>query len=297
MKQKKHVPLLYIGPQLLFFLVFLVVPFFYGFYISFTNYNLGNTMDFIGLTNYTRIFNPESFRFEQFWGAIKNTLIFMAITVPLIVAIPLVFAQLLSNFTRNRTLFQSLIYIPSLFSVTSSLLVWIWMFNNESGVINFYLEQWFGVSIPWLTTNPYTWTSMVIATIWWTVGGNLIIFSAGIQEISTELYEAADIDGANKFYQFLYVTIPGLKNQLTYAVVMTILASANVFGQPLLMTGGGPGDSTRSISMLIREVAFEGTVPRAGQASAMSMTFGMIIIVISFAALYFMNRSKRSNHA
>ncbi len=292
MKQNRLVPLLYIGPHLVFFTVFLVLPFLFGLFISFTNFNLGTKMDFVGLANYARLFDFENFRSVQFWTAIKNTLFFVVLSVPLLIAIPLVIAQLLSNITRHRTLFQSLIYIPSLFSVTSSLLVWVWMFNNESGIINYYLELWFGFTIPWLTTNPYTWASMVIATIWWTIGGNLIIYSAGIQEISTELYEAADIDGANKFRKFLYVTIPGLKNQLTFTVVMTILASANVFGQPLLMTGGGPGDSTRSISMLIREVAFMGTVPKAGQASAMSLLFGAMIIAISFTVMIFMNRNK-----
>lgn len=288
--RKKLIPLIYIGPHLFFFFLFFVFPFVFGFFMSFTNYSHKPNFSFIGFSNFQNLFDFSNIYAVQFWGAIRNTFTFIIISVPLLIIIPLFLAHLLNNIKRFRVIFQSLLYMPSLFSVTSALIVWTWMFNGESGIVNYLLSLFGGSNVAWLTTQPWVWIAMIVATIWWTIGGNMIIFLAGMQEISQELYEAAALDGAGSFRKFLTVTVPGLKNQMIYALLMTIIASANVFGQPHVMTGGGPGDSTKTISMLIREVGFTGTIPKAGQASAMSVVFGLMIIIVSFTAMLIMNK-------
>lgn len=293
--RKKLIPLIYIGPHLLLFLLFFVLPFIFGIFMSFTNYSHKTNFSFIGLSNFKNLFDFTNIYARQFWMAIRNTFIFIIFSVPLLIIIPLFFAHLLHNIKRCRVIFQSILYVPSLFSVTSALIVWTWMFNGESGIVNYFLSMFGASNIAWLTTQPWVWIAMIVATVWWTIGGNMIIFLAGMQEVSQELYEAAELDGAGSFRKFVTVTLPGLKNQMVYALLMTIIASANVFGQPHVMTGGGPGDSTKTISMLIREVGFTGTIPKAGQASAMSVVFGLMIILVSFTAMWLMNKQSKES--
>lgn len=294
MKQKKYIPWLYILPYFISFMIFFVIPFLYGIVMSFTNYDFSSNVKFIGMKNYINLFTPSNIYFQQFWNAIKNTFIFIVLTVPALILIPLIIAQLLHSNKKFTGFFQSIFYMPTLFSVTSAMLVWTWLMNNETGILNFYLNKAFGVKLPWLTTTKWGWIAMVIATVWWTMGTNMIIFSAGIEDVPKDLYEAAEVDGASAFRKFISITIPSLKNQLVYTVLMTIIASSNVFGQPYIMTGGGPGRATQSISMLIRDVAFTGTIPRAGQSAAMSVIFGLLVIVVSFIAMIFLNKSMKT---
>jgi multiple sugar transport system permease protein len=295
MKTDKRTPWLYILPYLFFFSIFFIIPFFYGVAISFTNFSFSDETKFIALKNYINIFSSESIYSGRFWSAIKNTFIFIVLSVPCLIIVPLILAQMLHKCKKWGGFFQSIFYMPTLFSVTSAMLVWTWLMNNETGIVNYYLDMLFHFKIQWLTTTWGAWTAIVIATVWWTMGSNLIIFTAGINQISKEQYEAADIDGANEIAKFFAITIPGLKHQLIYAVLMTIIASSNLFGQPDIMTKGGPGYETYSITMLIREVAFTGTVPRAGQAAAMSIVFGLMIIAVSFLAAKYINKAINEN--
>lgn len=292
-KDHKKEHLIYILPQVIFFLIFFLLPLIFGVFMSLTNYNLSSLPEFIGFSNFKRLFDSESIYSSQFWNALKNTFIFVILSVPMLIVVPLVIAQMLNKVKKFQALLQSAFYIPTLFSVTSALLVWTWLLNNESGLVNYVLKKQLNMTIPWLTNLPWVWVSMIIATLWWTIGNNLLVYLAAMQDISTELYEASSLDGAGRFAQFFHITIPGIKNQLIYTTVMTIIASANVFGQPNLMTGGGPGDATKVMSMLIREVAFTGTIPRAGLASAMSVVFGLLLIVFSFVAMYYTDKMIR----
>lgn len=287
-QKKSH--LIYILPQVLLFTIFFLMPLLFGIIMAFTDYNLSGLPTFVGFKNFLRLFSDSSVYAPKFWETLKNTFYFVILTVPLLIIVPLILAQLVNQVKKFQGVFQSIFYIPTLFSVTSALLVWTWLLNNESGFVNYILIKYIGKSIPWLTNLPWVWVSMIIATLWWTVGNNFLVYLASLQEVPQQLYEAASLDGASSFQKFIHVTIPGIKNQLIYTAVMTIIASANVFGQPNLMTGGGPGESTKVMSMLIRDVAFTGTIPRAGLASAMSVVFGLLLIVFSFVAMYYTDK-------
>ena len=140
--------------------------------------------------------------------------------------------------------------------------------------------------IPFTTATPWVWVALVVPTIWWTAGYNMVIFLAGLQDISAELYEAAELDGANAWQRFRHVTLPGLRPVMVFVLTITILASANVFGQPYLITQGQPGEETRSAIMQIGEEGLRQF--NMGSASAMSTVLTVALLAVSLLSLSFL---------
>ena len=168
-------------------------------------------------------------------------------------------------------------------SVSSVGVLWVWFLNPTFGLINYY----FGIlGLPeqhWLTQGGWAMVAVVITTVWWTSGWNLILFLAGLQEISESLYEAAKLDGANSWALFRYITLPGLRPTMLFVGVTTIIGSFRVFGQVLVMTNGGPFDSTRTLVQHIYETGFRNF--RMGSASAIA--WALFLIVMIFTLLQF----------
>jgi multiple sugar transport system permease protein len=199
------------------------------------------------------------------------------------VAIPLSLAILVSDAIPGRALFRSAFTTPLMISVSSVGVLWVWFLNPTFGLINYYFGL---VGLPgqnWLTQNIWAMVAVVITTVWWTSGWNLVLFLAGLQEISESLYEAAKLDGANSWALFRYITIPGLRPTLLFVGVTTIIGSFRVFGQVLVMTGGGPFDSTRTLVQHIYETGFRNF--RMGSASAIA--WALFLIVMIFILLQF----------
>jgi len=203
--------------------------------------------------------------------------------VPLAIIIPLILAVALYSKPVGHKFFQAIFYAPSLLSIASVILAWQFMFHRTMGPIN----NIFNIKINWFGEQPYTWAAIIIVTIWWGVGGNLIIYLAAISSISKELYEAAQVDGANGWKQFIHITIPGILNPLAYTIVLTTIAQFNIFGQPLMLTGGGPRNSTRVLLMYIREHGFGTGGSIAGIASAMAIVLGVCIMTVSIVQFAF----------
>jgi multiple sugar transport system permease protein len=291
--KKKLTPYLFIFPHLIFFTVFLILPSFYGVYISFHDWNFFDEPTFVGFQNYADLLlNEESLWYPYFWDAFKHTLMFVLFSVPFLIFIPLMIAIAVDAKPAGTNFFRALFYAPSLFSVATVVLIWVWLLDTNAGLVNYYVNQFGGDNIPWLTGQPWAWVSLVIITVWWTMGYNMILFLAGLQDVPQHLYEAAKIDGANVLQRFIHVTLPGLKGPMLFVVVMTTIASFNVFGQPHIATRGGPGDDTKVLMMYIREVAFTGGEPRAGVASAMSILLGMVMVVISVIQFKLLNKNE-----
>jgi multiple sugar transport system permease protein len=296
--KKKTAPYLFITPHLLFFTVFLILPSLYGVYISFHEWNFFDEPTFVGLQNYADILlNEDSLWYPYFWDAFKHTIMFVVFSVPLLILIPLLIAIAVDAKPVGTNFFRALFYAPSLFSVATVVLIWVWLLDTNAGLVNYYVKQFGGENIPWLTGQPWVWLSLVIITVWWTMGYNMILFLAGLQDVPQHLYEAAKIDGANVFQRFIHVTLPGLKGPMLFVVVMTTIASFNIFGQPHIATRGGPGDDTKVLMMYIREVAFTGGDPKAGMASAMSLIMALFMIVISVIQFKLMNKDNESKKA
>ncbi len=141
---------------------------------------------------------------------------------------------------------------------------------------------------PWTGTQPYAWLALVAVTVWWTIGGNMIIYQAALNGISKDFYEAADIDGATAFQKFFKITLPAIRGQILYTVVMTTIAQFNVYGQPLMLTAGGPNNSTRVLLMYIQQNAFGSGQSIAGIASAMAVILGVCIMAVSAVQFKFL---------
>lgn len=264
----------------------IITPQSYGIYISLHDWNYLTEPVFVGLENYQRLlWMPESIEFQEFWNAFGNTLFFVVLTVPLLIVIPLMLALGVNVDVRGRNWFRSIFFIPTMFSVATIVLIWVWILDTNAGVVNFYLDQ----AIPWLSDTPWVWISLVLITVWWTAGTNMILFLAGLQDIPDHLYEAAWIDGANAWQRFVHVTLPGLAGPFTFITIMTTVASFNVFGQPHMATRGGPGTETEVLMILIRKTAFSDF--QMGSASAMALIMAVVLLVISYMQFRFHTRT------
>ncbi|MDQ0415080.1 carbohydrate ABC transporter permease [Mesobacillus stamsii] len=281
-------PILFVGPHLLLFLIFFLAPSIFGIYISFTKWNLFTSPEFVGMDNFrTILFDENSSFYDQFYTGMKNTFIFVLISVPFSIIVPLLIATALSVKPRLNRLFQSLFYLPSLFAISAVMIVWNFLLSVTYGP----LENYFGISTNMLDNQPYAWISLVLVTIWWTIGGNMVIYLAALNGVPKDLIEAAELDGAGIFNKFFRVTLPSIKYQILFTTVMTTIAQFNVYGQPLMLTGGGPNNSTEVLLMYIQRNAFGSGMSIAGISSAMAVMLGICIMIVS-AIQFFLLRDR-----
>jgi len=284
-------PYLFLAPFLLLFLTFVVVPAVYGVWISLHNWDfLLPGKPFVGLENYTALFDPEAVQFEPFWNGMRATAIFTVASVPFLILIPLGLAVMLNRRFPGRTFFRATFFAPYVLGVAVIGLMWGYLLDPSFGAVNGLLNMVGLPSVNWVTEQPWAWVSLVGVTIWWTIGFNAIIYLAGLGDISAELYEAADLDGASKWQQFRFVTLPGLRPVMVFVITTTILASANMFGQSYLITHGGPGDSTRTAIMEITERGLGQY--RMGEAAAMSYVLAVVLGIIAILNFYLLREKK-----
>jgi multiple sugar transport system permease protein len=280
-------PYLFILPHLIFFAIFVGYPFFNGLYISFHEFDYlrPEATRFVGLQNYIELFRAGSVKFNEFWNSVGNTVEFVFYSVPFLVVVPLGLALLLNTNTPGRNIFRAIYFAPWVLSVAVISLIWWWIFQGQGGLLNYYLAQ-LGIRGPsWLATLPWAWITIVVATVWWTVGFNMIILLAALQDIPDYLYEAAAIDGATSWQAFVRITLPLLRPVLLFIIITTIIASFNLFGQPLIMTRGAPaqpsgGGATEPVMLRIFTEGF--VRPFQGSAAAMSFSIALIMIVFSY---------------
>jgi len=215
-----------------------------------------------------------------FWSSFGNTLEFVVLSTPLIVAVGLAMALALNGRGRSMGLFRTAFFASYVFSVSVLTLIWGYLLQPQRGILAAFLSS-FGVEpIPWLTDPSLAMPAIVMATLWWTVGFNMVLFLAGLQDIDPTLYEAAEIDGAGRLMQFRHITLPGLRRTTLMVIVLQIIASFQIFGQVYIMTRGGPGGSTRVLIQHIYESGFRDF--ELGYASAMSLFLFVIMFVVSF---------------
>lgn len=272
---------LFVVPYLVMFLAFMLIPLVYGVYISFHKWGLlDSEHPFIGIQNYINLFNPDAYIHSVFLNGLWNTIQFVIYSVPLLVIIGLALALLVNSLPdKIRGLFRTVYFIPYAISVSVISVIWLWLLATNAGLINSFLTKLGFDAIPWLTSLPYAWISIVLATVWWTIGFNMIILINALNEVPGDLYEAGDIDGASAWQKLIHITLPSIRPVMLFVVITSTIASFNVYGQPLLMTNGGPGDSTKVLLMGIVQEAFDRR--QVGQASAMSIVMALIMIVIS----------------
>lgn len=262
-------------PQLIGLVVFGALPIIMVFVISFSEWNLIGSMHFVGFKS---IF--AELKHPYFTKAMSNTLVFVIMNVPLTVGSAFIIAMLLNN-VRFKVLFRAIYFMPVVTSVVASVMVWQWLFHPDFGPINAVLNGVFHlpVKILWLGSTKTAMLSIVIMNAWQTLGYGLILFLAGLQAVPGVYYEAATIDGANKWQKTRMITVPLLSPTTFYCVITSIIGSFQVFGQPYLLTQGGPLRSTYTIAMHIFQKGF--TDMEMGRACAVSLVLFVIIIIIT----------------
>ena len=267
---------LFILPAFLLFAVFIFYPLVYGFYMSFTDYGGFNIKpNFIGLDNYKKLFEDAYFQIS-----LKNNLIYTVLFVPLTMLCSLFSALALNSVLHLRKYLRVAFYFPYITSMVSIAIVWGLLLNPESGPINHILKA-IGIANPpeWLMSSDWALFAVVLVAVWKSFGYYMIILLAGIQGIPEYLYESAKLDGANKFKQFLYITLPSLSPTLFMVLVLTIIHSFQVFDLVSVMTDGGPGRSTNVLVFRIYQEAF--IHYRMGYAASMSVVLFLIVMIIS----------------
>lgn len=273
-------PYLFLAPYLALFLLFVIGPAIFGLWMSLHDWDFQLPgKPFVGLQNYKDLFDPVSTSAEPFWHGMRATAIFTIASVPFLVTLPLGLAVLLNRRFPGRTFFRAVYFAPYVLGVAVVGLMFRYILDTSFGILNAFLGV-FGVpEIGWTNDQPWAFVALVGMTVWWTIGFNAVIYLAGLQDIPVEQYEAAALDGANGWQVFRNVTMPGLRPVFTFVVTITILASANMFGQAVLVTQGGPGDSTRTALMVIADTGLSQF--RMGQATAMSYVLAACLAVVS----------------
>lgn len=262
-------------PFLVCFVLFLVAPLIFGVIISLHAWNpLVGGGPFVGLHNYTQLFRLSTLTGHDFWLGFANTAIFVCISVPLLMVIPLFLAYLIFR-SPLKSLFRPILFFPTVLSATAITTVWDFLLQTQNGPVNNVIHA----HIPWLVRQPWAWISIDLATIWWSMGFNMVIIYAALTQIPESTMEAARIDGAGSFRVFASIVIPQVRNVLSFIIVISTIASFNLFAQPMLMTSGGPNDSTMSLSYFIYEHGFNDF--QMGPATAMAFLMGIILAIVS----------------
>ncbi|MDQ1255895.1 MAG: multiple sugar transport system permease protein, partial [Candidatus Hydrogenedentes bacterium] len=233
---------LFVLPYLVLFGSFLVLPLVYGLCLSLFRWEMLSPAPpkFIGLGNYA-----EALRDPYFWKALGATARFCVMSVPLTIVCALL-ASMGINAVRGRrqSVYRAAYFLPLLIGISVAGILWRWFYNSQFGLFNACLAD-FGIQISWLGDTRWAMKSIVLMTLWWTVGGPAVVLLAGLQQIPAQYYEAAAIDGANRRQQFLHVTLPQLRPVLLFVAIMNVIGSFQVFGQAFMVTRGGPEFSTR----------------------------------------------------
>lgn len=278
----------FIAPFAIAFAAFLLWPMIHGLWLSFTDQSLtGNGGGLIGFANYA-----EAFADPDMWRSLGNTAWFTLIsTVPLVV-VALVMAVLVEQGLPGQWLWRLSYFMPFLLASTVVSQIWIWIFNPQIGAANGILGIFGLEPMAWLQNPDTAMMGIVIATVWWTVGFNFLLYLAALQNIPAQHYEAAALDGAGKWRQLWSITLPQLAPTTVLIVMLQVLASLKLFDQVFQMTAGGPGGATRSIVQYIFESGFTGF--RFGYSAAISYVFFAIIIIISIVQ-FRVTRARRAN--
>ncbi len=276
-------PYLFLAPYLVLLVVFIIIPAIYGFWISLHNWDyLLPGKPWVGLENYLDLFRTDSTTSGPFWNSMAATGKFTLFSVPLLVILPLAVALILNRKFPGRNFFRAVYFAPYVLGVAVIGVLWRYLLDANVGLVNYYLGV-LGLpnDIPWVTALPWGWFTLVGVTVWWTLGFNAVIYLAGLQDIDPALYDAAKVDGANGWQRFFNVTIPGLRPVLLFVVIITILASANMFGQAYIITQGAPGQDTRTAIMYIASTGLSQF--NMGAAAAMSYVLTLFLAIVSIA--------------
>jgi multiple sugar transport system permease protein len=264
---------LFILPALVGFVVFIAGPILVSLYFSLTEFNIISMPRWIGIQNYLQLAGDPIF-----WQSLRVTAIYALLSLPASLILSLALAVLMNQKLRGIAFWRTVYYLPAVISGVAVAVLWRWILNPEFGLLNVLL-RYLGVNGPnWLQDTRTALPSLVMISLW-SVGGNMVIYLSGLQGIPTELYEAAEIDGATSWQRFLHVTLPLLSPVIFFNVVMGLIGSFQWFTEPFVMTHGGPEQSTLSYMLNLYNNAFQ--FFKMGYASALGWVLFVLVLLLT----------------
>lgn len=277
----------FVLPYILLFGIFLFYPLLKGFYMSLFNWDplYPSASKLIWFENYKEIFSDPNF-----WNAFGNTIYFVILTVPTMVAGSIGLALGVNQEIKGRPVLRTIFFSPYILTISVVALGWQQLLAPEYGPIAYYLKFFMANPPGWL--NSYLWAmpALAVTTLWWTVGFNFVIFLAARQNVPEQLYEAARLDGAGKWRAFRDITLPQMKDSLLFVIIVQFIGSFQVFGQPYIMTQGGPGKSTVTLIMYLYRKGF--VAHDFGYAAAVGYILFAVLAVVSIVNYYFIGRQE-----
>ncbi|MGD1002557.1 MAG: sugar ABC transporter permease [Candidatus Brocadiia bacterium] len=263
--------------------VFMMYPVVASLFYSFCDYSVLQSPVWIGLENYHRMAGDA-----VFWQSLKNTLFYAALSLPLGMIVSLLLAMLLNTQVRGMTVFRVIFYLPAIIPIVAGSMLWLWIFNGQYGLLNWALRPILGVlgQAPptWLADPAWAKPALVLMSLWG-VGNSMVIYLAGLQDVPKELYESAEIDGANWWGRLWYITLPMISPVIYFNLIMGIIGTLQVFTQVFVMTGGAEGAPARSTlfyALYLFSTAFYDL--RMGYASAMAWVLFVLIVALTILA-------------
>ncbi len=265
---------LFIMPQFIGLLCFILIPAIISFILCFTKWDLIGSITFTGFVNFDSIFKDE-----RIYKSLFNTLIFAVGIIPLTTLVSLALALLTNREIKGLGFYKAAYFLPMATASVAIVLVWYWIFAPELGIINFVLGE-IGIKGPgWLTDTLWARVAIILMSVWQGMGYYYLIFLAGLKGIPKEYYEAAEIDGANTLKKFFKITIPMLSTTTFFVVITMTIGTLNLFQEPVVLTEGGPEFSTYTIVMYIYDLAFK--FFRMGEAAVVSIVLFVLVVIIT----------------
>ena len=264
---------LFISPVCFGLLAFTIGPILASLYFSFTEYNIIRAPKWVGLGKF-----HDLIRDELFWQSLKVTSLYVVMHLPISLVLALGIALLMNQKVRGIVFFRTVYYLPSVVSGVAVALLWMWIFNPEFGILNTLLAMVNIQGPAWLFDEHWSLPAIALMSLWG-VGGSMLIYLAGLQGIPSELYEAAEIDGASRWRRFWFITLPLLSTVILFNLVMGLIASFQEFTPAYVMTSGGPNFSTLFYNYYLYENAFEYLY--MGYASAMAWVLLVIVLILT----------------
>lgn len=291
-KKNNKYPYMFIAPTLVLLMLFYIIPILVALGISFTDIDLAglanfSKVDFIGFENYINLFSDELFK-----TSIVNTMVYVFIGVPTVVFLSLGVAILL-NYGTDKIFgfFRGVYYTPSITNAVAVAVVWGYIYNSQYGLLNSFLS-WFDIAaVGWLTDPMISKISLIIVAVWKGIGINMVIFLAALKSVPKSYYEAADLDGANRFQRLRYITLPSIKFSIFFVTTTTLIGWVQFFEEAFVLTEGGPLNSTLSMALYIYQKGFSRS--QFGYAAAAS--FILFAIIITVTIIQFKLRKKESD--
>lgn len=274
-RQEAFAGILFASPAILGFLIFTLGPMIASLILSFTDYAIINKPKFIGLHNYTNLFNGND---PFFYKSLIATLYYVVLSVPIGIMFHFGVALLMNRNIRGKSFFRAIYYVPSVIPIVASCTIWMWLYNPNFGLINYLLKALHLPTSQWLASEKAVVPSIVITAIW-IAGNTMVVFLAGLQDIPKNLYEAIEVDGGNSMHKFIYATLPMMTPTIFFNLIMGIINGFQVFIQPLIMTDGGPNNASLFYGMYLFRQGFQ--FSKMGSACAIGWVLFIIIMIIT----------------